>query len=137
MMALRSNEGNDSGGSIGESDESSDGNNPPPKRFRLDEGSENLGSNSPHDFTHDASLGSDSPPSVITTKVIQVSRKERAGLLKKFRQEQKMERRRHKLKVRATWETEIADGKENQTKQGDATEEMSNVQTPIEHLVLA
>jgi hypothetical protein len=50
----------------------------------------------------------------------QVSRKERAVLMKTFRLEQRMDRRRNKLKVRAMWEAETADGKENLLPQEDA-----------------
>jgi hypothetical protein len=47
-------------------------------------------------------------PTEITS---QVSRRERRILLKKFRREQRLDRRRFKLKVRAMWDEEIADGK--------------------------
>jgi hypothetical protein len=42
-----------------------------------------------------------------------VTRRERSELLKKFRKEQKLDRRRFKLEVRADWDAEMATDKEN------------------------
>jgi hypothetical protein len=56
-----------------------------------------------------------------------VSRNERAYLLKKFKLEQRLDRRRNKIKVRAMWNAEIADGKENLLSQADAMEASSQV----------
>jgi hypothetical protein len=43
----------------------------------------------------------------------QVTRRERFDLLRKFRAEQKLRRRRFKLEVKETWEAETAGDKEN------------------------
>jgi hypothetical protein len=52
--------------------------------------------------------------------IVMVSRRERAGLLKKFKQEQKAERRKFKSMIKLEWEEEMAAGKENLPKEGDA-----------------
>jgi hypothetical protein len=51
--------------------------------------------------------------------VVMVSRRERAALIKKFRKEQKMERRRYKSMVKLEWEEEMVEEKENLPKEGD------------------
>ena len=61
-----------------------------------------------------------------------VTRRERADLLKKFKAEQKLDRRRFKLEVRATWEAEIADNKENCLHEGDSREDSSLPRWPVD-----
>jgi hypothetical protein len=48
-----------------------------------------------------------------------VSRRERSALIKKFKQEQKVERRRYKSMVRLEWEEDIAERKENLSQEGE------------------
>ena len=100
---------------------------------RSDDGvrSDGLGSPDGDDlevFDNDLSEEREMPPSkrlrsseskLIEETIIPVSRRERNLLLKKFRQEQKQERRRYKLLVKQMWEDEIAEEKENFSKAGD------------------
>jgi hypothetical protein len=55
----------------------------------------------------------------------QVTRRGESILLKKFRAEQKSERRRFKLEVRATWDAEMAENKENYLHEGGYSKEDS------------
>ncbi len=107
---------------------------PPSKRLRSDE---NLGRVSPPD---DTTLGRDSSPGGrVPDAVVMVSRRERSALIKKFKQEQKVERRRYKSMVRLEWEEEIAkgiaEGKENLPQEGDvvgSSSASSNRQHPVD-----
>ncbi len=56
-----------------------------------------------------------------------VMRRERTALLKKFRAEQKSERRRFKLEVRTTWDAKMAENKENFLHEGDDSKEDSSL----------
>ncbi len=60
-----------------------------------------------------------------------VTRRERSELLKKFRKEQKLDRRRFKLEVRETWEAEIAAEKENYLHEQDPREDSSLQRFPV------
>ena len=64
------------------------------------------------DSTEDRSSPCYSPSS--TADNPEVSRRERAMVLKKFKREQRISRRNFQRGVRATWESEIADDKENE-----------------------
>jgi hypothetical protein len=79
------------------------------KRPRLVEHSDSDGSSSP-------SSPSYSPTS--TPANPEVSRRERAVLLKMFRKEQRVPRRRYQVSVRSSWDAEIADDKENVKEEG-------------------
>jgi hypothetical protein len=60
-----------------------------------------------------------------------VTRRERSELLKKFRKEQKLDRRHFKLEVRETWEAEIAAEKENYFHENDPREDSSLPRFPV------
>ncbi len=143
MMARTSNEKEDTNPPSKRlrSDGSQGSDSPPPDvSLRADESlgsdshraGESLGSDS---LRAGESLRSDSPPSgkMTETDTIQVSRRERRIILvKKFRNEQRLDRRRYRLKVRAMWDTEIADGKENRQLQDDTAGESSSTQLPVD-----
>jgi hypothetical protein len=61
----------------------------------------------------------------------QVTRRERAELLKKFRAEQKLDRRRFKLEVKETWEAEMATNKENFLHAEDSKEDLTLPRFPV------
>jgi hypothetical protein len=73
---------------------------PPPKRSRSDNRTEADSSSSPQDNPDPL----DNP---------EVSRHERAVLLKLFKKEQRLSRKRYRASVRGLWEADIADDKEN------------------------
>jgi hypothetical protein len=89
---------------------------PCPKRLRSDEtlgGEFSLDKESRNEA--DQNLGSVSSPDGKMIERIdpsQVLCKERAMLLRKFKQEQRRERRRYKGMLKAMWDEEITDGKE-------------------------
>jgi hypothetical protein len=60
-----------------------------------------------------------------------VTRRERALILKKFRQEQRLERRRYKKMVRAMWEEELAN-KMNRHEEDKENEQGSSSAPPVE-----
>jgi hypothetical protein len=70
---------------------------------------------------------------------VMISRRERTALLKMFRHEQKMERRRYKSLVKREWEEEIAEEKENFPKEGDGvgSSSVSSVFRPVDPEMLA
>jgi hypothetical protein len=61
----------------------------------------------------------------------QVTRRERSELLRKFRKEQRLDRRRHKLKVRETWNAEMVADKENYLHALDPREDSQLPRFPV------
>jgi hypothetical protein len=82
------------------------------KRPRLLEQSDGDESSSPTSPPYSPSSTPDNP---------EVSRRERAALVKLFRKERRVSRRRYQLSVRTDWEAEIADDKENEHEEGKAS----------------
>ena len=91
---------------------------PPLKRIRPSAGSSESDSS--------GKMGSDSGGKTQDSPVCPpVTRRERTALLQRFRVEQKFERRRVRLEVKATWDAEVAEDKENYRHEGDDAKEGS------------
>jgi hypothetical protein len=88
---------------------------PPSKRFRLD-GQPGRDS-PPRESVSPESVESESSPGKVP--MTSVSRWERSNLLAKFQREQRLDRKRFKLEVSQQWDEDLADDKENQTKEVD------------------
>jgi hypothetical protein len=89
---------------------------PPPKRLR---------------FSAEIS-GSTSGGKTTKLPESQVTRRERTELLKKFRAEQKLDRRRFKMEVKETWEAEMADNKENFLHAEDSKDDLTLPRFPVD-----
>ncbi len=79
-------------------------------------------------------MGSDSTSSgkeMDTSSWPRVTRRERSELLKKFRKEQKLDRRRFKLEVTATWDAEMAADKDNYLHEQDPRDDSSLLRFPV------
>ena len=87
---------------------------PPLKRFRP----EGHPGNSSPSRESDYSPSPDSSPE-LPVEFTLVSRWERSVLLAKFKKEQRLARKRFKLTVRGTWSVDLAEDKENDTKEVD------------------